>query len=161
MGDIGREIREMKKGTKVKLIDGSYSTRIENGEIRGNGNIVTGCIYEVIATDLKLPTDYSPLEVNPSHWNDTILKNVKTGQVVFVESRFIREIQQQISIQEAARLFDEEGKTVICEFPDFNNKASIVKYPFKPESYGGMKSSDEITFYMINSGTWYVEDSHE
>jgi hypothetical protein len=70
-------------------------------------------------------------------------------------------VRQAISIQEAARLFDEEGKTVICEYPDFNNKTNIVSCPFKPEKYGGMKSSDEITFYMINSGTWYVEDSNE
>jgi hypothetical protein len=73
----------------------------------------------------------------------------------------VEEIQQPITIQEAARLFDEERKTVICEFPDCNNKTSIVRYPFKPEPYGGMKLSDEITFYMINSGKWYLEGCHE
>src|SRR4030042_4401523 len=151
----------MKIGTRVRLTDGSYGMIIENGGIKSGGNLVDGCIYEVMATGMKLPTDYSPLEVNPSHWNDTILRNIKTGQVVFVESRFVREIQQPISIQEAARLFDEERKTVICEFPDYNNKTNICRYSFKPESYGGMKPSDEITFYMINSGTWYVEESHK
>jgi hypothetical protein len=70
-------------------------------------------------------------------------------------------IQQPIPIQEAARLFDEERRTVRCEYPDCNNKTKVCKDTFKPNNIGGMRSEDEITFYMINHGTWYVEDSNE
>jgi hypothetical protein len=155
----------MKKGTKVKLIDGSYSTRIENGEIRGTGNIVTGCIYEVMATGMKLPTDYYPCNASSTHWNDTILRNIATDKLVFVESRFIRELSKEVPFLTAVKAYS-EGKTI--RVVDTNKTESIFKTNNRKSnvenvgywlkcSIGGAMSTD-----MVLNGTWYIqEDSHE
>jgi hypothetical protein len=146
----------MTKGTKVRLIDGNYSMRIEGGRIRNTGDIVTGCTYEVIETGLKLPTGYHGMS-NRDHWNDTILKNIKTGELVFVEARFIRESPQPVPFMGAVKAYS-EGKTIRCE-----SECGVWRYK-KETGTGHMwdigKPDSVITSTEILEGRWYVEDNN-
>jgi hypothetical protein len=150
----------MNKGTKVRLIDGSYSMKVENGEIKDTGNIVSGCTYEVVDTGLKLPTRYYSTSPH-DHWNDTILKNTKTGELVFVEARFIREITQPVAVPflEAVKAYS-EGKTIRCEMSGME----IQRYtPNRYGSYKCLKSQlgATISANEILNGKWYIGEPNE
>ena len=56
-------------------------------------------------------------------------------------------IQQPITIQEAARLFDEEKKTIRCEFPHYMNKTEVCKDTFKPnDGCMGANGQDNLLY---------------
>ncbi|HEY5585675.1 MAG TPA: hypothetical protein VIK78_14465 [Ruminiclostridium sp.] len=85
----------MRKGTKVILVDGSWSIQVEDGQLKSAGDIVKGFTpnfikYEIVETDLKLPFVSHGIE---GKWNDTIIKNIATGKLIFTQMRFIREVK--------------------------------------------------------------------
>jgi len=150
----------MKIGTRVRLTDGSYGMIIENGGIKSGGNLVDGCIYEVMATGMKLPTDYYPCNASSTHWNDTILRNIATDKLVFVESRFIRELSKEVPFLTAVKAY-REGKTI-------KNVWGLTERVYSPSKSCGMCGFNltdnhnlAINALEILEGKWYVEVPNE
>lgn len=77
----------MKIGSKVKVIDGSWSLRLDNKKFeRSYGIQLAGREFEVLHTDMKLPS------TDDGTFNNTIIKDVNNNEIVFIQERFLREM---------------------------------------------------------------------
>lgn len=66
-------------------------------------------------------------------------------------------IQEPVTFMEAANAFM-NGKNVKCEYKSFSD-SSLLNKTFKQGSQkGSMRENDDITFYMITEGKWYIEE---
>lgn len=73
-----------------------------------------------------------------------------------------RKVEQEITLDEAIKAHG-EGKKIRCEYPDFNKPSKVVKVCYWKDLDGGCKrngsdNADEITFYTLTTGKWYIEE---
>jgi hypothetical protein len=81
-------------GAKVKVTDGSYSSAIVNAEyVHLFGTELSPRTFTVLATNLSLPALDCTGYVNHEQVNDTIIKDVLSNNIIFIQERFLREIK--------------------------------------------------------------------
>ncbi|HEY8889812.1 MAG TPA: hypothetical protein VIM70_06120 [Clostridium sp.] len=76
---------EFNKGDMVRVIDGSYSLGIENGDFKHVwGMNLIGRDFKVLHTDLKLPS------TDDDQFNTIILRAMDDDQIVYTQERFVK-----------------------------------------------------------------------
>ena len=126
---------KLNKGDIVRPFDGSYSLGI-----RGNGRFyarhgidLKKHEFEVIATDCKLPAENSLSEIAgcQTKYNDTILRDVKSDEIVFIQSDLVKKVEEEKSNSEIIKklemvLFDEYNNGNICRIEFLNSKSMLA-----------------------------------
>ena len=105
---------KMKRSDIVTIIDSSWSKSIINGRLIHEW-LNRGDEYIVIETDCTFPNTGSQLPVNKSTCNNTVIQNIISGKVVFIEERFLRlkhsaPLIREVTMSEVCKQFGEEVK---------------------------------------------------
>lgn len=89
----------MKKGDIVRVHDFSYSRSVENGGLCNNFHAFhPDCRddFVIVETDCKFPRTSSWQDDN--NYNDTVIQSIKSGLVVMIEQRFLKEARPKHEI---------------------------------------------------------------
>ena len=79
------------KGDLVRVVDGSYSLTIENGDFRHSYGVeLTGRDFEILHTELKLPS------TDKDQFNTMILKAKDIGQIVYTQERMVKPVEKVV-----------------------------------------------------------------
>ena len=112
----------MKRGDIVTIMHESWSTRsIINGKLINEWTLCCNTDknqdneYIVIETDCTFPNTGSQLPVNKPTCNNTVIQNIISGKVVFIEERFLRlkhsaPLIREVTMSEVCKQFGEEVK---------------------------------------------------
>ena len=74
-----------------RIVDGSYALANVAGEMKPTcGNELFGRKFSVLASGCDLPADSAPISYQR---NNTILADIKSGQIIFTQWRFVRKIK--------------------------------------------------------------------
>ncbi len=79
----------MRKGSIVKITDGSYNITIEDNKIgKVDGNVVFNSLFEVIQKDIVIHSkcNYSGTEQKL----DVMLKEIGGDRIIFTKSRYLK-----------------------------------------------------------------------
>ena len=91
----------MKKGDVVEINDWSYAKVISNGELNDIGypEFTGNCI--IIETNCKFPASKrqaTATSLIPASYNNTVIQAIDTGDIIFIEERFLRPATHKITI---------------------------------------------------------------
>jgi len=103
-------------GDLVKVFDNSYSLKVDCNDLKpySNPGGVYGeesPVFEIIDTRLKLPSSNFISEYrDENNWNDTIIENIETGELYFVQSDFLKEakVNKENKLKETTNDLKEE-----------------------------------------------------
>lgn len=78
----------MEIGSRVKVFDGSWSLIVDNNNKykHGYGIYLNKKEFKVLGIGLKLPS------TDEGIYNDTIIKDINSDEIVFIQERFLKEI---------------------------------------------------------------------
>jgi len=84
-----KTMKNFKEGDIVNVLDGSWSFTIINGELKHRyGYELTKKEFKILGLDCRLPTDDNDLSGIP--YNNVILINIDTQEIVFSQKRFLK-----------------------------------------------------------------------
>lgn len=121
-------------GTKVIVLDGSYSYEFVDGKVTHVYGEINKGIYKIIAVDLKLPTNRKEQSEAISSINDTIIRRISDGRVFFTQQRFLKEY-----------VAFKRGDFVV--YNDEYKRVSVVTYEGGEYMYG---ITNDVSRYNVN-----------
>ena len=102
----------MRKGDRVIVRNDSYSTVVVDGELKcGHESPHTTRYKQCIIVELGCRFPRTSPWKGDNH-NDTVVQIIKTGEVVFIEERFLQPTTHEIII---------DGKTIKLSHESYNN----------------------------------------
>lgn len=97
----------MEIGSRVKVIDGSWSLKLDNKEFKHAWGIdLANREFEVLNINMKLPSYNYEEKFKEDIFNDTVIKDINNNEIVFIQERLLREIQKprEISVDIRAKI---------------------------------------------------------
>lgn len=102
----------MKKGDRVIIADNSFSRSVINGKLIHENFIKNSGHYVIVETDCKFPEAGLLQSLTPASFNNTVIQEIKTGKVVFIEEQLLKPAKHQIVV---------DGKTIEISHESFEN----------------------------------------
>jgi len=99
----------MKPGDIVSIFDGSYSLKVHRNKlVHSSGNeLMSKGEFVILASDCALPASES-ICFDEKKVNDTVLKAVCDGTIVFIQERFLRLIRSSCKCPACGTVFSKE-----------------------------------------------------
>ena len=87
----------MKAGDKVIVRDCSYSHKVVNGSLQRVQAWAKGPQFTVVAVRCYFPNPHR-FQIEDGHYNNTVIQKDDSGEVVFIEERFLIPVKHTIRI---------------------------------------------------------------